>query len=132
MTICDIIRGETYLRGIPMGIYSDAFDASAKRLREESLFLYRTILIHGKPHQPMICEKRMIKILEFKGTGVKRDFLEIYREVEEMALGEMGKMWDGNGFKHIPWIDEYIIQNNIQVVFGKDDVKMNPKRVRRN
>ncbi len=114
-----------------MGIYSDAFDASAKRLREESLFLYKTIPMNGKPHQPMICEKRMIRILEFKGTGERKDFFEIYKEVEELALSSMRKLWDGDGTNYSLWIDEYIIQNNFQVVFGKDDVKINPKRARK-
>lgn len=69
-----------------------------------------------------------MRILEFKGTGEVRRFLDIYKEIEEMALAEMRRAWDKGDIKHTPWIDEYIIQNNIRVVFEKDDVKVNPLR----
>lgn len=108
------------------GIYTDALESAEKRIRMESPFRFRTILVNGKPHDPLICEKRMARILEFKGTGEKRYFLDIYKEIEEMALREMLRAWGKGDIKHTPWIDEYIIQNNIQVIFGKDDVKINP------
>lgn len=109
-----------------MGKYSEAFDAAGKRLRRESLFKIKPIVIRGRLHEPLICEKRMIRILEFKGTGEKRRFLDLVREIDEMGYQNMLSLWDGVEKPYL-WIDEYIIQNNFQVTFEKDDVIVRPR-----
>lgn len=114
-----------------MGIYTDALEEAGRRLRRESLFLFKTIIIDGEKYEPLVCEKRMLRILEFKGTGKKMKFYDIYKLVKELSLRELERAWEKGDINPTPWIDEYIIQNNIQVVFEKDDVRLNPARVKK-
>lgn len=107
-----------------MGKYSDALEKSTARLREENLFQYKDIVIDGKIHSPIICEKRMLRILNFKGSGPKMKFFDIYRIVDELFDKELERCWNKGGLKQSPWIDDFIIDNNIQVIFEEGDVKL--------
>lgn len=107
-----------------MGSITDAFENQRKRVLRESKYKIREIEINGKLEEPLICEKRIDRILAFKGTGEKRFFLELIKELDEMAINELTRAWDKGDYQHVPWIDEYIIQNNFQVVFIKGDLSL--------
>lgn len=111
-----------------MGTYSDAMDKAGKRLREESAFKFKAVIIRGKPYELLIDDWRIIKILEFKGTGEKRTFLDLVKELKEINYKNLEKHWDDGNFEYIPRLDEYIMQNNFQVVFGKDDIIVKNRR----
>ncbi|MBC7539812.1 MAG: hypothetical protein H7281_13405 [Bacteriovorax sp.] len=105
-----------------MGIYSDAFDEAGKILRKESRYKIKEIELRGKMHEPLICEKRLDRIFAFVGTGEKRFFLELIKEVEIMGYNEMLRAWDKGDIQPSPWIDEYIIQNNFNVIYNPGDI----------
>lgn len=113
-----------------MGIYSDAVDKAGKRLRDQNRFKYKTIMIRGEPYEPLIPEDEMLRILQFKGTGEKKKFTDAIKEAEALIFNEFVRAIKNDvDFRRTPWLDEYIIENNFQIIFEKDDVIVRKSKV---
>lgn len=107
--------------------FSEAVEIAGKRLRAEKRFKYRTIIVRGEPYSPLISDHNMVKILEFKGTGEKRKFMDIVADVEQMMFNEYLRIIGTDNDevynpKNAPKLHEYIIENNFQVVYEKGDI----------
>lgn len=73
-------------------------------------------------------DNRVNTILRFKGTGEKRKFVDVLLEYTERNFKRIeiireGRKPEGRSY----WLDEYIIQNNFQIIFEPDDIVLRHK-----
>lgn len=90
----------------------------------------RDIMYNGEPHKWCLSEDRFYRILEFKGTGEKRKFMDIATELEILGIDAISDgLKNRTKIKVYPWLDDYIIDNNFQIEFEKDDVIYNKSKI---
>ncbi len=108
--------------------FSEAVEKAGKRLRAEKVFQYKTIEVRGEPYSPLIPDEVMIAILNFKGTGEKRKFYDLVKQVEQMLFDEYLRILTNDDEwynpENAPNLYKYIVQNNFQVIFEKGDISV--------
>lgn len=105
----------------------DCFEEQLEEHYKKSSFIIRPVNYDGECTRPILSDDEMIRILEFRGTGINRNFIEILTYIEEHNFNATCSNHDNDGKPGYTWIkpiwaDEYIIHNNINVTYKDGDI----------
>ena len=102
------------------------YDEVNKRIDETHTYKLRKVPIYdGRLYEQPCSDEDVIKILEFRGTGEKRKFMDVLREFVIRDLRSIENFIDDNypTEEHL-WLYDYIASKNYQLEFEKDDIML--------
>ena len=105
------------------------YDELDKRIDETRVYKFRKVLVYtGSLYEYPESDKDIIRILEFKGTGEKRKFMDVLTEYLNRNLQRLDDILEDNYPISEPcWLYDYIASKNYQLEFEKDDIMLRHK-----
>ena len=100
------------------------YEERNERIRKLFSFKIRDIEFQGSFKTILITDQEILEILNFKGTGDKRKFMDVIKEVYKMNWELMEEEFNSGNVtrEHVKYSD-YIRDNDIRLVFEDGDLK---------